>query len=385
MKKHKFVIILFIAVIISNPLKSQVGIGTETPHGSAAVDISSATRGFLLPRMNYAAMESIAGPAEGLLIYCTDCGPDETGTLAIFTNGVWNVVNVTCLDPDAPAEGSHVASVGQVTWNWTSVASAGGYKWNTASDYATATDLGMNTSTTESGLTCGTAYTRYVWAYNSCGESAAVPLNQSTGDCWECGDPLPIEHITGDVAPVNKSVVYGTVTNIPGEPSKCWITSNLGASHQATLHNDTTEASAGWYWQFNRMQGYKHSGITRTPSTGWISTVISENLNWEPANDPCTIELGSPWRMTTETEWINVDAAASWTEWTGPWESDLHVHAAGYLGLSNGGLVNRGLAGNYWTSIQNDGVYGRLMNITNTLSQTDPSDKRHGMTIRCIQ
>ena len=29
-----------------------------------------------------------------------------------------------------------------------------------------------------------------------------------------------------------KTVAYGTVTNIPGEPSKCWITSNLGSDHR---------------------------------------------------------------------------------------------------------------------------------------------------------
>ena len=62
--------------------------------------------------------------------------------------------------------------------------------------------------------------------------------------------------MAGTVAPVDKTVTYGTVTNIPGETSKCWITSNLGADHQATAVNDATEASAGWYWQFNR-----HTGI----------------------------------------------------------------------------------------------------------------------------
>ncbi len=78
-----------------------------------------------------------------------------------------------------------------------------------------------------------------------------------------CGSSLTINHVAGVVAPVTKTVTYGTVTNIPGETSKCWITSNLGADHQATAINDATEASAGWYWQFNRKQGYKHDGTTQ--------------------------------------------------------------------------------------------------------------------------
>ena len=79
---------------------------------------------------------------------------------------------------------------------------------------------------------------------------------------------LTINHVEGVVAPVTKTTTYGTVTNIPGELTKCWITSNLGSDQQATAVNDATEASAGWYWQFNRKQGYKHDGSTRTPNTG---------------------------------------------------------------------------------------------------------------------
>jgi hypothetical protein len=45
--------------------------------------------------------------------------------------------------------------------------------------------------------------------------------------------------------------------------------------HQATSVNDATEESVGWYWQFNRMQGYKHTGSARTPNTTWISSIGS--------------------------------------------------------------------------------------------------------------
>jgi len=83
---------------------------------------------------------------------------------------------------------------------------------------------------------------------------------------FSCGNSITINHlVSGGVAPVDKTVTYGTVTNIPGETSKCWITSNLGADHQATAVDDATEASAGWYWEFNRKQGYKNDGSTVTP------------------------------------------------------------------------------------------------------------------------
>jgi hypothetical protein len=212
-------------------------------------------------------------------------------------------------------------------------------------------DMAGATSKTEAGLTCGTAYTRYVWAYNGYGYSASVALTQSTLTCSTCGTPVTISHVAGNVAPVTKTVTYGTVTNVPGEPTKCWITSNLGADHQATAVNDATEPSAGWYWQFNRMQGYKHDGSTRTPNLNWI-TEINEYSTWTSVNDPCTIELGSGWRVPTIVEWNNVDAAGNWVNYNGPWNSLLKMHLAGRIDYFFGTLVDRGSKGYSWSSEQ---------------------------------
>ena len=143
-----------------------------------------------------------------------------------------------------------------------------------------------------------------------------------TGTIASCGLSVTITHVAGPVAPVTKKVNYGTVNNVPGEPSKCWITSNLGADHQATAVNDDNEPSAGWYWQFNHKQGYKHDGSTITPNTGWISS-ISETSDWLKTNDPCAIELGNGWRIPTTTEWINVHAAGGWIDWNNSWNSVL--------------------------------------------------------------
>jgi hypothetical protein len=201
---------------------------------------------------------------------------------------------------------------------------------------------------------------------------------------FTCGSSITINHVTGTVAPVNKTVTYGTVTNIPGEPSKCWITSNLGADHQATAKNDATEASAGWYWQFNRKQGYKHTGTVRTPNTPWI-TSINEDFDWQAANDPCTLELGAGWRIPSETEWTNVDAGGNWTNWNGPWNSDLKMHAAGLVGGSGGALDNRGSFGIYWSSKQNDATTGWYLVFGSAASDVETGGKAYGFSARCIK
>lgn len=42
-------------------------------HPSAALQINSTTQGFLLPKMTQSQMDKISNPAEGLMIYCSDC------------------------------------------------------------------------------------------------------------------------------------------------------------------------------------------------------------------------------------------------------------------------------------------------------------------------
>ncbi len=48
-----------------------VGIGTTTPNSSAALDVNSSSKGFLVPRMTEAQRNAIASPAAGLVVYNT--------------------------------------------------------------------------------------------------------------------------------------------------------------------------------------------------------------------------------------------------------------------------------------------------------------------------
>ena len=234
-------------------------------------------------------------------------------------------------------------------------------------------------------------YTAYVSGYRekiiSDNPVSSETYTLTMSPSFVCGDSITINHVAGAVAPVDKTVTYGTVTNIPGETSKCWITSNLGSDHQATSKSDATEASAGWYWQFNRKQGYKHDGTTRTPNTTWITT-INEDSDWTSANDPCTLEMGNGWRIPTETEWTNVDAGGGWTNWNGPWNSPLKIHAAGYLlDYNNGALADRGTYGYYWSSTQVAALHsdGRNLGLSSGSCQMMGGFKSWGQSIRCIK
>ncbi|MEI7725512.1 MAG: hypothetical protein WCK09_10440 [Bacteroidota bacterium] len=210
-----------------------------------------------------------------------------------------------------------------------------------------------------------------------------ILYGNGTIEKFNCGSPITINHVEGTVAPVSKTVTYGTVDNIPGEPSKCWITSNLGSDNQATAVYDATEASAGWYWQFNSKQGFKHDGSIRTPNIMWIVSTV-ENSEWTVANDPCIIELGASWHIPTFTEWYDVDNTGGWTKWTGPWNSDLKLHAASYLFFEDGSLPERGRDGYYWSSSQFDAASGWYLAFNSNYCGINYGSKASGFSIRCL-
>jgi hypothetical protein len=86
MKKIIFVAILF-ATLFSY---AQVGVGTTNPDNSSVLDVTSTTKGFLLPRMTNAQKNNIVSPAAGLWIWCTDCG--TTGEMQVFNGLTWTAL-----------------------------------------------------------------------------------------------------------------------------------------------------------------------------------------------------------------------------------------------------------------------------------------------------
>ena len=130
-KTLALIFILFISLHVA----AQVGIGTTTPNATSQLDISSTTKGALMPRMTAAQKNAIASPATGLLVYQTD---QNSGFY--FFNGVsWN--NLTDATPGDIKQGMENGDHG----GWIKL--DGRLKSSlTASQQATATSLGIGTS-----------------------------------------------------------------------------------------------------------------------------------------------------------------------------------------------------------------------------------------------
>jgi len=84
--------------------KLRIG-GTTDSSASAALEVSSTSKGFLPPRMNNYQKTQIASPIAGLTIWCSNCG--ESGEMQVFNGAAWtNMIGGT-------ATGTISLSIGQ--------------------------------------------------------------------------------------------------------------------------------------------------------------------------------------------------------------------------------------------------------------------------------
>jgi hypothetical protein len=290
--------------------------------------------------------------------------------------------------PTATMTNSTATGTATVTPNGGADVTDRGLCWNTTGTPTTSDNIlscGTGTgiiSNTLTGLTQGPTY--YVRAYAT--NIAGTTYSSVVSSFRICPTTFTVNHTAGvNGAAVTKTVNYGSISSTISGAAKCWLTQNLGATQQAASVTDATEASSGWYWQFNRSQGYQYTGA-RTPATAW-NTSITESSNWSPANDPCTLLLGTGWRIPTSGEWTNADAPPQyWLTAVDSYNSVLRLHQAGYLDYSNGVVYNRGGYGYYWSSTQYpNSSNGSCLYIYSGYSDITYSNKANTFSVRCIQ
>ena len=100
-----YLIIAFIFCSIHS--NAQIGIGTTAPNQSTVLDIYSTSKGFLPPRMTVLERNYIVNPAEGLVVFCTNCCPG--GILSFFDSKIWKTAvdcsNSVIIESDFDGDG----------------------------------------------------------------------------------------------------------------------------------------------------------------------------------------------------------------------------------------------------------------------------------------
>ena len=152
----KKLIVLFISVLTFNFLNAQTGIGTTTPDASAKLDVSSANKGFLPPRVTLTSSTdntTIPNPATGLLVYNTGTNPNLVAGYYYWNGSNWATI--------ATATGSGVSSSyvrGSRTSAQTTGLSTNGLVAFTQVDQSAGQDISLNTSTGQITLAAGRTY-----------------------------------------------------------------------------------------------------------------------------------------------------------------------------------------------------------------------------------
>ena len=189
MKKLAFITLLIL--FTSSFVFPQIGVNTDgsLPDGSAMLDVKSNKKGLLPPRMARVEINAIISPANGLIVYCTDCGPDNKGALTMFIAGSWirlatAFMKPTIITTDVTSISSTSASSGgNVTSDGGATVSARGVCWGTSEDPTTdssKTTDGIGTGSFTSNLNSlkgNTTY--YVRAYATNGIGTVYGNQQS--------------------------------------------------------------------------------------------------------------------------------------------------------------------------------------------------------------
>jgi uncharacterized protein (TIGR02145 family) len=366
-----------------------VNTNTSGPHQSAMLDISATDKGFLIPRLANSQRDALL-PVKGLVIYNTSSNGIE------FYNGTgWYRMVTDYLVP--PTEGIHVPSTNQITWNWNTVPGASGYKWNTTPDFNTATNMGTSTTKTETGLACNTSYTRYVWAYTSCGNSSPRTLTQSTSsNCpWSCGQAITDSR---DAKTYN-TVLIGT---------RCWMAQNLNVGTRIDHSNDQTNNSTieKYCYNDNDANCSTYGGLYQWDEVMNYTASSSSNPSGRQGICP------AGWHLPSDAEWcqmeVFLDATVacsdvnSGTDAGGKMKQTFYAYwhtpntgatnSSGFTALPGGSKQSTWYGLNYfayfWSSTEDTytlNAWGQDLWTGDATVTSYPFSKSYGFSCRCVK
>ncbi len=218
-----------------------VGIGTANPASTSALDITSTTKGILIPRMTTPQRDAITTPATGLQVYNLDCK-----VLEYWSGSCWISMSKAINDPDAiSSSGTTVFCAGQVrTYTIAAVTGATYYNWTVPAGTVITSGQGTTSISATFGNISGNVCVK---ARNACETSGQTCLAVSV-------DPIPSTpgNITGpsSINPGQQSVNY-FIASVNGASAYTWAYSGSGltiASGTGTTSivvNFTCNATAG--------------------------------------------------------------------------------------------------------------------------------------------
>jgi hypothetical protein len=311
---RKIVVAIGLFACISFNLFSQnnVGVGTVSPDISAILDVSSVTKGLLIPRLNQLQKLGIANPATGLLIYQTD----GSAGFWYFDGTQW----VQALGPAGPTGPTGAIGLSGVNGN-TGPTGPTGTNGNTGPTGAS----GVTGATGSSGADGVTGATGPTGADGVTGPSGANGVTGPTGPSGVDGvtgntGPSGVDGVTGNTGPTGPTGVTGPSGAFsPGATPPIRIYSftmptNPGSSGNVDFDYNTGVAVASnecytleWNTAFDIQESARQRRIM------W--TYQNNDVNWH-IRYTWTVHSSNPSMTNTDIKLVCYDNI--WVQWMGP-------------------------------------------------------------------
>ncbi|QMU63168.1 MAG: hypothetical protein GKR88_02440 [Flavobacteriaceae bacterium] len=422
----KKIIVTFTGIALNIATHAQIGVRTMSP-ASAAMDISSTSKGFLLPRMTKTQIDAIASPAEGLIVYCTNCNAKglylNNGSEFInLINGAnisaHSVASIVAAS-DNPANGNpSIADLTSVGLTNLIATNLSGYEVAIDAPTPAPTTL-AELQTIINNINASDAVLAQI------GSDADSATQNSTVTIAQLNQIIPALTAINDAnetayrnyidanpnsfsSPATQAEVQAMIflVNTPtvvGAGGAIFMDRNLGATQVATSSDDSNAYGDLYQWGRNTDgHQFRTSSITAGPVASgnegsvfilngsypydWLST--RDDTRWNGAtkgsHDPCP----DGFRVPTEAEWQTEFAAWTTNNAAGAFNSPLKLTTAGDRHHWHPGIGVENLHyGFYWSSTAsfNSGATASLLQFNSSSVVINSNYRRsYGMSVRCI-
>jgi hypothetical protein len=161
------------APIASPAFTGAVAVGTASPSPAAVLDLTSTSKGLLLPRLTFVQKSAIVSPEAGLILWCTDCG--ASGELQVYNgtnfvnmvgaNAQFALPTISATSAATAINSSSFTTGGSIASDGGALVTARGVVWNTSTNptisLSTKTSDGTGIgdfSSSVTGLTSGVTF-----------------------------------------------------------------------------------------------------------------------------------------------------------------------------------------------------------------------------------
>jgi hypothetical protein len=273
--KKSLTILIVILTINSFIYSQSIGVGTNSPAASAALDVSSTSKGLLIPRMTSTQRSAIASPVNGLMVY------DITTNSFWYYNGVaWTNTNNSGSSSGGPLVfpfDTTLALPGTAFRVWNTGTSIQGASTNGTGVLATSSlGAGLQASSANSyGIISTSTNNSAIYAYNN-NISPAIDANNANGSGVAINGTSPNHHaIKGVSGGISKAGVWGEATGSGG--NGIYGTSSGSQGYGVYGHS---VAGTGLYG-FSQLG----TGVKAFSSTG-LALDVSGNIKFSGSTSP---------------------------------------------------------------------------------------------------